>query len=340
MNASARSEELSIIIVNWKSANYLRTCLMSINREIRGISYEVIVVDNGSYDGAAEMVKRTFPSVRYIQSARNLGFSKANNLGYRYASGEVLLFLNPDTELLDPGVQRMLSYLNSNRSVGAVGCRVLNSDLTLQLSAFQAFPTIWNQICAIGALQKTFPKSRLWGARSVIEYDGKPAQLQVLSGSCMMVKRSVFEQVGLFCEDYFMYAEDVDLCYRIHKAGYGIHYVGEGSIIHHGGSSSKHQECHFSSLMQCEAMALFFRKTRGSVYVGMYKASTALIAVVRLVILACLLPADELCDLRRHVRMSVCKWFTLLRWALGLVPRPVSIEADRSRSFPSQHIPI
>src|SRR5579884_3860551 len=127
--SSALKPELSIIIVNWNSIQFLQVCLRSIYNHLRHIKFDVIVVDNASYDGSAEILRDHFPDVIFIQSNYNLGFSRANNLGYRHSSGNTLLFLNPDTELLDNGIETMYSHLHSRVDVGAVGCRLLNSDL-------------------------------------------------------------------------------------------------------------------------------------------------------------------------------------------------------------------
>src|SRR3990172_4683046 len=265
--------DLSIIIVNWNSAKYLRPCLASIYKHTRGLTFEIIVVDNASYDGSADIVRDEYPDVIFIQSERNLGFARANNLGYRQSSGSALLFLNPDTELVNDALARMVTYLNSSATVGAVGCRLLNSDLSLQTSCIQAFPTLWNQLLDAELLRRILPAWKLWGMSALSHYNGKPLEVEVVSGACIMVNRAVFEAVGPFSEEYFMYADDVDLCYLIKTAGYSVQYVGDATVIHHGGkSSASREESQFAAVMQRESRARFFRKRRGELFFWLYRA--------------------------------------------------------------------
>jgi GT2 family glycosyltransferase len=313
------SVQLSIIIVNWNSVRFLETCLTSIYGFLSGITFEVIVVDNASYDGSAELLRTRFPNAIFVQSDRNLGFSKGNNLGYKYSSGDTLLFLNPDTELLDDGVPKMYDHLHSSPSVGAVGCRLVNSDLTLQAQYVQAFPTIWNQLVTADVLIGLFPRSKWWSIRSLNDFSGGPVDVDVLAGSCLMVKRHVFEKAGRFNEAFFMYAEDVDLCYMIREAGYAIHYVGNGTVVHYSAKSSEStSESHFSSIMQRESLARFFRQRRGGLYAGCYRASIAMAAFLRIVLLAGLTPVAKLTTRGRRFSSARLKWTKLLRWSVGL----------------------
>ncbi|SRR6266404_189848 len=311
--------ELSIIIVNWNSAEYLRECVASIFANTAGISFEVIVVDNASYDGSGKMLLREFPDVLFIQSEQNLGFSKANNLAFERSSGSSLLFLNPDTVILNAAVAIMHSHLNSSPRIGAVGSGVLNTDLSMQTHYVQAFPTILNQVLVSESAKHMFPKSKLWGIRSILEYDGHPVNVEVVAGSCVMVKRAVFEKAGRFDEDYFMYAEDVSLCYAIRKCGYQIQYVRDASVIHHGGKSSEFkEESRFSIVMQRESLALYFNKTRGTGYATIYRCATAICAFCRLLLIAGAVPFRRSLPNRRRLLAISRKWKTVLRWSLGL----------------------
>lgn len=310
--------ELSIIIVNWNSADYLRTALVSIYQRVNGIPFEVVVVDSASFDGSAQIVEREFPQVNFIQSQNNIGFACSNNLGVNRASGTALLFLNPDTELIGDVVQRMLVHLNSDPSVGAVGCRVLNSDGSVQTACVQAFPTILNQLLDSTILQRLLPKSKLWGAKAL--FSKRPEDVDVIAGSCLMVRREAFLAAGMFCSDYFMYTEDVELCYSIRKAGYRVQHIPGVSIIHHGGSSSNaREESNFSTVMQRESLFNFFRKTRGSGYAGVYRATVGAAAIVRMGLVILILPLR----LMLRARMPLApwrKWHRVFRWALGLEP--------------------
>lgn len=310
--------DLSIIIVNWNSAAYLRKCLASIFRHSPQLQFEVIVVDNASYDGAERMVAEQFPAVKFVQSKHNLGFGKANNLAYAHSKGSTILFVNPDTELLDGAIDQMHAHLQSQAGIGAVGCRMLNSDMSLQTKYVKAFPNLSNQFLTADRIIRMFPKSRLWGIRPILECGSGHAEVDVLAGSCIMVKRAVFEKVGRFSEEYFMYTEDVDLCYAIRKAGLKIHYLGSGHIVHHSEkSSSSCEQSHFAAIMQRESLARFFRKTKGSIYAEMYRGTVAAAALLRLFGMSAALPILTLLG-HDHLSASRKKWFKLLRWSLGL----------------------
>src|SRR5450432_96179 len=155
--------DLSIIIVNWNSVDFLRGCLVSICQPPQSISLEVIVVDNASYDGCDSMLAREFPRVRFIQSHENIGFARACNLGHQHSAGRILLFLNPDTKIVGNALADLVSGLDSLPDAGAIGCKLLNADGTLQKSCIQSFPTILNQCLDSEALRSRFPRSRLWG---------------------------------------------------------------------------------------------------------------------------------------------------------------------------------
>jgi GT2 family glycosyltransferase len=328
MNSS--SIDVSILLVNWNSLHYLKLCLASVYEHTKGISFEIIVVDNASYDGCGEMLRKDFPDVIFIQSDENLGFSKANNLAFRRSSGSALLFLNPDTLVLNPAIEMMYSTLESAPNIGAVGCGVLNHDRSLQTHYVQASPTFLNQLLLSEFAKKMFPKSRLWGIRPLIEYSGKPREVEVVMGSCMMVKRAVFEQIGLFDERYFMFAEDVDLCYSIRKRGYAIYYVREGSVIHYGGKSSElKEESGFSTILQRESMALFFAKTKGRGYSWLYKNAIGLSALLRLLLIAAATPFRRSEFHRQRLAMASRKWSKLLRWSMG----STSLTAEQDRKL-------
>ena len=230
--------DLSIIIVNWNSANYIRKCISSIYENTKGIDFEIVVVDNASYDECESILKSEFPHVIFVQSTRNIGFAKANNLGFKYSFGETLLFLNPDTEIIGPALNQMLSFLQSTPDAGAVGCKLLNSDLSLQTSCIQPYPTILNQVLDIEYLKLRCPKLKLWGIWPLFHNNGNPEEIEVVSGACIMIKRNTFDKVEQFSTDYFMYTEDIDLCYKINQAGYKIYYIDDANIIHHGGGST------------------------------------------------------------------------------------------------------
>lgn len=311
--------DLSIVIVNWNSVQYLGPCLDAVLQHTHGIRCEIIVIDSGSFDGSAELLRQRYPSVRFIQSRDNLGFAGANNLACRSASGEHLLFLNPDTQVSAGSVQLMLDHLRSHPGAGAVGVRLLNSDGSLQSSCIQPFPTILNQLLSSDYLRERWPLSALWGMKPLFASEPRPATVDVVSGACVMVRRNAFDDVGQFSEEYFMYAEDLDLCHKLRQARYTNYCLPQASVLHHGGGSSDNASSEFSVLMMRESIWRFLRKSRGVGYAAMYRVSTLVAALVRLLLLGAVYPLRHGPSRRGAMR----KWAAVLAWSLKLKQAPV-----------------
>ena len=310
--------DLSIIIVNWNSAEETRHCLESIRKHCADLNLEIIVVDNGSYDGCSEMISGCFPEVRFVQSDTNLGFGKACNLGCESSIGRVLLFLNPDTKVIGSSVSVMLSYVDSHPTAGIVGCRLVNADMTLQTSCIQPFPTILNQAIDLDFLKNLFPRLEIWGMKPL--YDGaETAEVQAVSGACLMIKREVFQAVGCFSDEYFMYGEDLDLCFKVREAGWKVEFLHGAQVIHHGAQSSKKSSRgEWSSILIRESVFRFLKKTRGVAYAGLYRLSMILVAFLRvfLIIAMLILPRGE--QDKDSLKASYRKWKSIFRWTIGL----------------------
>ena len=311
--------DLSIIIVNWNSSGYLEKCLKSIVDNTSGISYEIIVVDNASYDGCDRVVNRYSGVATLIQSGSNLGFARANNLGYRHSTGDVLLFLNPDTEISGDALQEMYRTSISLRDAGGIGCKVLNSDGTIQTSCIQAFPTIANQLLDAEFLRRLFPKLRFWGMRPLFEACDSPVEVEVIAGSCLMAHRVAFQKAGFFSEEYFMYGEDLDLCYKLRGCGYRNYHTGGASVVHHGGGSTKSTgERSFSSVRMRDSVAKFLRKSRGNLYTRIFVFSLQFASLARIVLLLILYPAALLKLLDKTTLINgLAKWKNIFLWSIG-----------------------
>jgi GT2 family glycosyltransferase len=311
--------DLSVIIVTWKSTEFVRNCLSSIFALAEGVCLEVIVVDNDSGDDCGRMIELEFPTVRFFQSGQNLGFAHANNLGYQHAFGRNLLFLNPDTEVIGTALERMAKFLDCAPDVGIVGARLLNSDHTVQTSCIQNFPTIINGALDIDYLRRLFPKLRFWGMRPLFLDPAATATVEVISGACLMIRRNVFAQVGGFDNGYFMYAEDVDLCFKVQKAGWRNCYVGDAIVIHHGGQSTAGQQVSsFSAVMMRESLCRFFEKYRGKHYSISYRAVIATTALIRLCVLSSVILVTLGCFHRDNLVDATRRWLKILRWSVGL----------------------
>lgn len=234
---STASPLLSVVVVSYNTKDLLNTCLRSIKHETKGIDFEVIVVDNASTDSSKDMLNREFPAIKTIFNPVNKGFAAANNQGILIASGDYLLLLNSDTEILDGAIQKTVHFVEKNREVAIVGCRLLNQDGTLQPSC-RSFPTVWNIFTETFFLYLLFKRTRLFGSYYMtwFNYD-RLQEVDVVIGAFMMIRRAVIDQVGLLDESYFMYSEETDFCLRARRKGYRTYFFPNADVIHVGGGS-------------------------------------------------------------------------------------------------------
>jgi len=280
-----KSPALSVIIVNYNVREFLQHALISVQKAMKGIRGEIIVVDNASDDGSVEMVKRKFPSVRLITSKINLGFAKANNLAIREAVGRHLLLLNPDTVVQEDTFSAMLKFFDDNPDVGLAGCKILNPDGSFQRSCRRSFPTPWVAFTKISGLSNLFPQSRLFGKYNLTYLsEDETYEIDAVSGSFMMLRREVVEDVGGLDEEYFMYGEDLDWCYRIQKAGWKIYYVPATKIIHYKGESTRRSNIDEIKTFY-EAMHLFVKKHIGRSWIAIVFLRLAITLSSRLAML-------------------------------------------------------
>lgn len=232
--------DLSIIIVNYNTSFLLENCLKSIvraDKPKKGL--EIIVVDNASIDKSVSLVRRHFPEVKLITNKTNLGFSKANNLGAKYANGQYLLFLNSDTVLSRLSLVKPLKYLKNHPSVGALTIKLYLKNGSIDKDNHRGFPTPWVALTQFSGLSKLFPKSRLFGQyhQNFLNLD-KIHSIPVAAGSYLMIPKKIFNKLNGWDEDFFFYGEDIDICYRINKLGLKTIYYPKVSAIHHKGASS------------------------------------------------------------------------------------------------------
>ena len=313
------SPRISIIIINYRSVAFTRACLRSIYTHNSEQSVEVIVIDNATYDGCGEMVRSEYPQATFIQSTENLGFAGANNLGISASHGTHLMFLNPDTEVRAGAIDRLVTALSTQPDAGMTGARLLNSDLSVQTTSITAFPSILNQILGTEYLRQKFPAAALWGMKALFEDRTEPTPVDAISGACMMARRDVIEQVKGFTTDYFMYAEDLDLCLKVGNAGWKIYYVPDAVVVHHGGRSSESRsESNYADLMMRESMCQFMQAHRGLWYARLFRMATILAASGRLLLLTLLLPMVLLSPRKAGVLRAWKKWTAILVWGLGV----------------------
>src|SRR5690625_5220479 len=258
--------DLSIVIVNWNTLEMLRECLDSVRASEGGRAAEVIVIDNASEDGSADMVATEFPETRLIRNAENRGFAAANNQGFAIARGRYILLLNSDTLVHGDVLADSVAWLDAHPEVGAMGCRVLNTDGSVQLTC-SMYPSILNQLLQASGLWK-LRRPRFFG-RFLMTYWQRDSErmVETISGCYLLVRARVIEEVGPLDEDFFFFGEETDWCRRMRDAGWKLAFAPVGEITHHG-SASVRKLNHRRDVMLTEAKVRLHRKHGGVVHAG------------------------------------------------------------------------
>ena len=230
---------LSVIILSYNVEKLLKKAIQAVNETYKEKSLQIIVVDNASSDGSVDMVKKNFPKVDLVKSDTNMGFAAGNNLVRKIAKGDVVLFLNPDTEVKGRAIRKCLEILTSRSELGSITCKVMLPNGKIDYSCHRGLPTVWNTFCFWTKLSKIFPKSSTFAGYEATYLDTNESHyIDCISGTFLMIKRKVLDKVNWWDEDYWWNGEDIELCYRIKKAGYKIWYEPTERMIHYKGSSS------------------------------------------------------------------------------------------------------
>jgi GT2 family glycosyltransferase len=226
----------TIVIVSYNCRHALQACLLKLTAE--GDTPPIIVVDNASTDGTAEMIAGDFPEVQLIQNTQNHGFAAACNQGIRACASDFILLLNPDTLLKRATLQKLAHTMRADPTIGACGPRVLNTDCSLQ-SSCRRFPTLGALICDELGLGRLFPHSRFARYQMSGWQHDETRHVAQLRGSCLLLRRTMLEHIGLLDERFFLYFEEVDLCLRLQQTGWRAVFVADSSVTHLGGESSR-----------------------------------------------------------------------------------------------------
>ncbi|APY01520.1 glycosyltransferase family 2 protein [Lacinutrix venerupis] len=242
--------QLSVIILNYNVRYFLELCLQSVEAAIKDFEAEIIVVDNNSHDDSCKMVKANFPNVKLIENKENLGFSKGNNIGVKLAKGEFVCILNPDTVVGENTFKTLLSFAKMQDNVGIVGCKLIDGNGIFLPESKRNVP-----ITKI-AIQKALGNDAHYYANHLNE--NEIGETDVFVGAFMLLKKTVYNEVKGFDEDYFMYGEDIDLSYKIKKAGYKSYYYGKTSVIHYKGESTLKDKTYAKRFYG--AMQIFYKK--------------------------------------------------------------------------------
>jgi len=269
--------DLSIVIVNWNTCDLLAQCLQSIHDTASDLDPEIVVVDNGSTDGSVRMIRERFPRTHVIVNAENMGFVRANNQAIARCQGRYVLLLNSDTKVLPGALDEMVRFMDAHPDAGVAGARLLNPAGTFQAS-HSPFPTLWREFLMLSGLGRRFVRPRYPSYGPEVEKGVQ--QVDYVEGACLLVRREAVDKVAGLDEGIFMYAEEVDWCYRFAQAGWEVWYLPHVTIVHYGGQSSK--QC--QGRMEAElyrSRIYFFRKHYGLIQSQLLKVLIYLITPVK-----------------------------------------------------------
>lgn len=233
--------DVSVIIVSFNTHDLTVECINSVVRTVKKSSYEIIVVDNNSEDDSVKELKRLKINdlrLKIIKNTENVGFSRANNIGVKEASGRYVLFLNSDTVVYENTIDGMVKFMEEMQDAGAATCFVRLPDGKLDDAAHRGFPTPWRAFSHFSGISKLFTRSQIFSGYGLGHLDlSKTHEIEALAGAFMIVRREAGEQVGWWDEDYFWYGDDLDFCYRLKEKGWRIYFVPDFEILHYKGAS-------------------------------------------------------------------------------------------------------
>ena len=312
--------DISFIIVNWNTRDILIKCLNSIYKTVAGIDFEVYVVDNHSTDGSREAVKRVFPGVNLIENKTNTGFAHANNQALNVMQGRFAVLLNTDTILQEDAVKDLLTFMNNSPEVGIAGAQLLNEDGSRQ-NSIDNFPSLETEIFNKSLLRLLFPNKYTGKSRS---FD-VPVGVDSVIGACMMVRKEAMYGVGLLDEDYFIFLEETDWCFRMREKGWGVYHVPNAGVFHISGHSKKKAPWE-AQIEYYRSLYTFFKKNRN---IGSY-LTLRLLKPLKIFINLLLNLIGNLVTLFRieRLRNRLTKYHKLLIWHILLCPDNMGIRKE------------
>ena len=256
MTSREQAAEIAIIVPSWNTRELLAACLDSIAATAGELRVETIVVDNGSSDGSEALVRDRFPSVRLLANPDNVGFARACNQGAALTQAAYVVFLNSDAQLLPGALQRLLALAAAKPRAGIIGAQIRNTDGSFQASHAR-FPSQMQAFLVLSGLGRLVVGP--WYPSRGPADEGEPQRVDWVSGACVFARRAALVELGAFDEDYFMYSEELDLCYRMHRAGWEVWYEPAAHVIHLGGASSKGRQAQREAELYCSQVHFFHR---------------------------------------------------------------------------------
>jgi hypothetical protein len=251
--------DISIVIVNWNTADLLKNCISSIINETNNCTFEIIVVDNGSIDNSCLLIEKNFPTVKIIKNERNEGFARANNIGMKECKGEYICLSNTDIIVMDNALLRMKTYLDKNSDIGVLLPKCYDGEMNISLCC-RDFPTVRNLICEALYFDRIFPNIQFLRGRSKdLSFHKKNRSVETIPLCFTLFRAQSIKSMGYLDENFFFYGEDLDLCKRFKDLGMDVGYIADAKVIHFGGVSSKKQPYRFLKEKN-RTMLMYWRK--------------------------------------------------------------------------------
>jgi GT2 family glycosyltransferase len=314
--------EISIVIVTWNAKKYMRDCLKSLEDQDTGVPTEIIVVDNASTDGTADLIRSEFPNVKLVENEKNLGFARGNNVGLRRSSGKYVFLINPDVIVLPGCLKSLIAQLDQDTSIGLVGPRMLDADRIVRRSTMR-FPTPWNTFCRSFALHAIFRGSKTFGGYLMSDFkNDRTLDVDILNGWFWATTREALNRVGGLDEQLFMYGDDLDWSYRFYQAGYRRVYCADAAAVHYGGGTTAKSPVYFYIERQ-RADLQFWIKYHGRLAVTFYILMVLLNEWIRVIghSIVFVFRKSARSDAAYKVKRSwACIW-----WLLGVRPNKPAI---------------
>lgn len=309
---------LRFIIVNWNTRELLIDCIDSIYKTVKDLSYQIYVIDNGSWDDSVMVVRKQFPQVVIIENQENRGFAAAVNQALEGCSADYSVLLNTDTILQKDAIHIMYSFLEQHKDAGIAGAQLQKPDGTRQHS-YDNYPALATELFNKSLMQRLFPGKYPSKKQAALQ----PTEVESVIGACLMIRNEAIKQVGKLDEDYFFFLEETDWCYRMWKAGWKVYHIPSAEVIHLGGQSKKKAPWQ-SQVEYCRSLYIFFRKNRSSVSYCIFR----ILYVVKIILNLAVNLIGNLCVLfqNRKLRYRMLIYSRLFWWHLLLCPAWIGLK--------------